>query len=273
MFRPSKVPRIACLRSTPYLFRPFAVPTLLQSSPMNSDKPSKWYRRVGQPVAGGRNVVWFPHAGGGCSPLIRLARGNPPAVNLYVATLPGREARFADPMSSSLDELVGSLVDELPQTDEPPVLVGHSFGALLAFLVARQKPSKRLIVMAMGSPDLITRRDSIVDLDDREFAEQLDRRYGGVPKTLRENEEAMRMFLPTVRRDLTLLESYDSSKREVVDVPITALAGTDDGRVTAAKMQNWKSFTQADFRLQMMMGDHFFPMSNFQQVLKIAAEC
>lgn len=127
--------------------------------------------------------------------------------------------------------------------------------------------------MAMGSPDLITRRDSIVDLDDREFAEQLDRRYGGVPKTLRENEEAMRMFLPTVRRDLTLLESYDSSKREVVDVPITALAGTDDGRVTAAKMQNWKSFTQADFRLQMMMGDHFFPLSNFQQVLKIAAEC
>lgn len=239
---------------------------------MTSEKPSKWYRRVGERIASTENIIWFPHAGGGCSPLIRAARQTPPHTNLFVATLPGREARFADPMSETLDELVDALVAELPVTEQPPILVGHSFGALLAYCVAKRCPASGLVVMAMSSPDRISRCDSIVHLSDREFAEQLDLRYGGVPKTLRENEEAMRMFLPTVRRDLTLLESYQASIDEVIDIPITALAGTDDTRITPAQMQNWQSHTNVDFRMQMMVGDHFFPLSHFKQVLRIAGQ-
>ncbi|MCM2373549.1 thioesterase II family protein [Aporhodopirellula aestuarii] len=239
---------------------------------MTSEKPSKWYRRVGGQVDSFETIIWFPHAGGAASPLIRQARLSPPETNLFVATLPGREARFAESIPESLDELVESLVDNLPKLERPPVLVGHSFGALLAYCVAKHCRANGLVVMAMSSPDHITRRDSIVHLDDRDFADQLDLRYGGVPKTLRENEEAMKLFLPTVRRDLALLESYESRPVEVIDVPITALAGTDDGRITAAKMLGWQAYTTAGFRLQMIAGDHFFPIGCFKQVLQIARQ-
>jgi len=69
----------------------------------------KWVRRIGFPLRRGlETVIWFPHAGGGAAPLIRAAvhrRG----VNLFVATLPGREGRFLEPMPETLDELTSIL--------------------------------------------------------------------------------------------------------------------------------------------------------------------
>jgi len=231
---------------------------------------SKWYRRIGFPCDSAETVIWFPHAGGGAAPLIRAARSSPPRVNLFVATLPGREGRFLEPMPETLDELTSILVREMPVLEKPPVLIGHSFGGLLAYRVAQSFRGRSILVMAMTSPDRIAGNAPITHLEDREFAEKLDQRYGGVPKTLRENDEAMRLFLPTVRHDLSLLESYRQTAGETVDIPITALVGTEDGRVTAAAMQGWSERTSNRFQMQIWRGDHFFPIGQFERVLQTA---
>lgn len=237
---------------------------------MQPAKHSNWYRRIGQRRDSAQSVVWFPHAGGGVAPLIRLAKELPPHINLFAATLPGREARYHDPVPATLGELTTILVDELPHFEIAPVLVGHSFGGLLAYCIAQEYTASGLVVMAMSSPDRIGARASFLHFDDADFAEELDRRYGGLPASLRENEEAMRLFLPTLRHDLTLLESYRLGALPSMDIPLTALVGTEDTRVTAAEMQGWRACTQGKFSMQMLPGNHFFPLAHFSRVLRIA---
>jgi len=54
--------------------------------------------------------------------------------------------------------------------------------------------------MAMTSPDRIAGNAPITHLEDVVSSpKKLDQRYAVVPKTLRENDEALRLFLPTVR--------------------------------------------------------------------------
>lgn len=151
-------------------------------------------------------------------------------MNLFVATLPGREGRFGEAMPDSLDQLVANLANELPTFVRPPVLVGHSFGGVLAYCVAQSRELSGLTVVAMSSPDHISRHESIVHLSNADFAEQLDRRYGGIPQTLRQNVEAMSLFLPIVRHDLALMESYRDEQSRILDIPIIALAGDQDQR-------------------------------------------
>lgn len=235
--------------------------------------PSSWYRRIGDPVESAENVVWFPHAGGGAATLIRHCRVSPPPMNLFVATLPGREGRFGDAMPDSLNQLVANLVNELPQFVRPPVLVGHSFGALLAYCVAQSRELSGLTVAAMSSPDHISRNESIVHLSNADFAEQLDLRYGGIPQTLRQNVEAMSLFLPIVRHDLALMESYRDVQSRILDIPIIALAGDQDQGASSVKMQGWQSRTSNTFSLETIAGDHFFPLSQVNLVLQSARRC
>ncbi|TWT65102.1 Linear gramicidin dehydrogenase LgrE [Allorhodopirellula solitaria] len=240
---------------------------------MSNASPQSWYRRIGNPLPSTESVVWFPHAGGGVSSLIRQLNRSPPGINVFAATLPGRERRFNETMPDTLDQLIATLVAELPQLPRPPVLIGHSFGALLAYCVAQSAAASGLVVMAMSPPELISRRDSIVHLEDAEFVQQLDRRYGGIPQTLRENEEAMRLFLPPVRHDLSLMESYQDDAAKIVDIPVRAYAGSRDTRVSAERMEGWRGRTTATFSLETLSGDHFFPLLHVNRVLQSARRC
>lgn len=240
---------------------------------MTMMNPSPWYRRIGEPIDSAENVIWFPHAGGGASALIRQSRQVSLPVNLFAATLPGREGRFGEAMPDSLAQLTAILADELPSSPSPPVLLGHSFGALLAYGVAQSRATGGLVVAAMLPPDQISQHDSISHLGNVDFAEQLDRRYGGIPRSFRENEEAMQLFLPTVRHDLRLMESYRDDGPWRLDVPILALAGSQDGRANAIKMQGWKNRTDRSFSIQTLPGDHFFPLAQLTRVLQLARLC
>ncbi len=236
---------------------------------------SPWYRRIGERVDSAETVIWFPHAGGSASPLIRHFRALPPPVNLFAAALPGREGRFAEEMPDSLSQLITILVSELPQLARPPIFVGHSFGALLAYCLAKSCAAQtigphRLVTMALASPDQISQRDSIVHLNNRDFAEQLAQRYGGIPPSLRANQEAMELLLPTVRNDLKLLESYQDDQDVVLDIPILAIAGSHDERASAAKMHGWRTRTRGPFAMETLPGDHFFPLTQINRVLELA---
>lgn len=60
-----------------------------------------------------------------------------------------RKARLA---SARLEDYVDHIVERIRQKSRPPILVGHSMGALLAQLAAARVPCERLILLSSAAP-------------------------------------------------------------------------------------------------------------------------
>src|SRR5205085_1456366 len=103
-----------------------------------SDAPAKWLLRF--PAAPHPRVRLFclPPAGGGTTVFRDWRQELDASVELILVQLPGRETRFDEPPirdREALIERLGRLL--LPELERPFALFGHSFGALLAFELAR----------------------------------------------------------------------------------------------------------------------------------------
>jgi medium-chain acyl-[acyl-carrier-protein] hydrolase len=165
-----------------------------------------------------------------------------------------------------MDSLVQQLAAALaPLTRRTPyVLYGHSMGAWIAYELVRElqrlnRPlPEHLVVAGRRAPHLPASRSPLYQLPDAELIEAIDQRYGGIPAALLANAELMQIFLPVLRADFELLDTYTWPGGEPLPVPITALAGTEDTTVTVPEVRGWRDYTTADFRLRMVAGGHFF---------------
>lgn len=216
----------------------------------------------------------FPHAGGGASMFSPWARQAPPSLEILGLQLPGRESRHAEPPLRSLAALVQASSDAIVrQADSGIVLFGHSFGGMVAFLVARElrargRPIRGLVVSAATPPQLLATRAPIHHLPDEAFLRVLADRYGGIPQAVLEDAELLAMCLPALRADLELLETAPHDGHVPIDLPIIALCGRDDVLATPGVMQRWSELTLAGFELREFEGGHFFVRSHAAEILR-----
>jgi medium-chain acyl-[acyl-carrier-protein] hydrolase len=96
-------------------------------------------------------------------------------------------------------------------------------------------------------------------LPDASFAARLGR-LGGIPEALLAAPGVLQTFLPSVRADLRMLETYTHTHThtEPLDVPIAAFAGLQDRLTDEAGMKAWSALTSEAFDLTLLPGDHFF---------------
>jgi len=88
--------------------------------------------------------------------------------------------------------------------------------------------------------------------------------YGGIPDTVRSDPALLKLFLPTLRADLTLLETYTYRSSVKLHCPVTAFGGLGDPYTTSSSLEAWADLSHGSFRLEMFDGDHFFlnPLRN-----------
>lgn len=221
-------------------------------------------------------IFWFPHAGAGTASLVRPAAAVRGAVSLRAARLPGREERIGEPPYRDLDALVDDLARELVDHAQTPfALVGHSFGALVAYSLARRLASlgrspQLLQVMAALPPDRSGAVGPIAAMSDGELTEHLDRHFGGIPAALRDDPESLRYFLPAVRAELEMMESFRHEPDLALDVPLVAMAGTEDRVVPPEAMLGWKRCTTRRFAFRSVAGGHFFPIASLPAMVQAA---
>jgi surfactin synthase thioesterase subunit len=188
-----------------------------------------------------------------------LARRLPEPIELIGIRAPGRESRWSEAPFRDAAALVESLVEEAgPSFEDPYGFFGYCTGAFLALDTARSLrrrglPAPRLLVVASReAPDEHEHPFPPSELD---AIDRLRRRGGTIGNAAR-HPELLRIVRRMAEADYAMFEAYAFVPGEPLDVPISVIAGRDDGHLTLAELCDWHVHTTADFTLRRIEGSH-----------------
>jgi len=220
----------------------------------------------------------FPYAGGGTVIYRSWAAGLPETVELWCVRLPGRESFRIVPPFARVGALVEALTPAiLPYLDMPFAFFGHSMGGLIGFelihaLRRTDAPAPiRFFVSAHHAPQLPDRAPALHHLPDAELLTQL-RRLNGTPEAVLQDRELMQLFLPIIRADLAVCETYTYTPKTPLTCPISTFGGSHDPRVSHDELAAWREQTCSTFSHCTLPGDHFFLHSAQTQLLQAIAQ-
>lgn len=206
----------------------------------------------------------FPHAGGGASSFSSWAGCFPAEIEVCPVQLPGRENRMREAAFQTYAQLIPALAQALtPAFDLPFAFFGHSMGALISVGLTQHLRQQgralplHLFASAYRAPQLSNPDVPIHALSEPDLIRRL-RGLNGTPAEILDNPELRAMWLPLVRADFAVCETYQHTLAEPFSLPITALGGWQDSRVTRAMLENWQALTSGRFQLQMLPGAHFY---------------
>ncbi len=211
-------------------------------------------------------LLCLPHAGGGAADFRPWSDVLPAAIDVCPVSLPGREHRLGERAFDAMEPLVQAIVESLaPILREGPwALYGHSMGSWIGFELARAARRNRLPLPAMlmvasrRAPHLPSRLPLLSGLPESAFVDAVQERYGAIPDPIRDNPEILRLFLPTIRADFTLLDRYRYRDEPPLPVPIVAFRGQDDPVEPESDLRAWSEHTSATFDFVAIPGGHFF---------------
>lgn len=221
--------------------------------------------RIGSPTpAPTGTVLVFPHAGG--SPRFFAHWQQPlPCVDLLGVTYPGRDARMDDlypdsPYGDTLTGLARSIAHELHEQRprRPLILVGHSMGAFVAYETA---VALRLLgttaTLVVSGQDPPSRRIATClhqDTDERLIDDIV--RQNPASAEVWDVQELRRLFLPVIREDYRILETYEPTGNVVP--AILAVFGDEDGEIDRGHIDEWSRFCDDFHGVQRCLGAHFY---------------
>jgi surfactin synthase thioesterase subunit len=205
----------------------------------------------------------LPHAGGSASAFRNWPRWLPEGVDMVPVDMPGHGTRLLEPLVRDLAMLVDDLTGVIARRAYPPFAIfGHSLGALLAFEIARSlrlagTPPALLIVAGRDGPSAAPASPSIHGLPDVQLLNALHL-LGGIPDDLLRHTELLHLFLPALRADLRISETYRRRPGLPLDCPIVVLAGRQDGMTSEIGLLAWRAETTRKCDLVFVDGRHFF---------------
>lgn len=261
--------RLAAVTATP----PDLAALLAGASVADLEAPSRrsavagnWLARLGAgtSVPQGR-IIYLPHAGAGPSTARLWREALPPTVELHGAALPARESRLAEPAIANMDALADALAAaSLPLSDRPLCLVGHSFGAMLAFSVAERLARAgvsacSLVLVAYTPPHLASplqaQTSRLAALPENVDPAILRDRLSGF-EGVAIDPAVLKLAWPGLRADLAALAGCGVRRAAALPFPLTAVAGDDDADFPPSLLQGWQDCTTAAFTLLRVPGDH-----------------
>ena len=221
-------------------------------------------------------LLCLPYSGASAMVYSRWRRKLPEWLQLQPVELPGRGARFDEPLHTDMRALAMQLARELrPTLKAPYALFGHSLGALMACELAHA-------FRALGCPEPValfasgTAAPSMRADYDRGFAEpktdaeliEQMRTLNGTSEEVLANEELMSLTLPVLRADFLLCGRFQPVQRPLLKCPVHVLGGKAD-KATTEQLIGWSKETQGSFSVDMLAGGHFFIHEHEAKVLRV----
>jgi medium-chain acyl-[acyl-carrier-protein] hydrolase len=217
----------------------------------------------------------LPYAGSGAAGFRGWPDHLPENVEVRCIQPPGRERRLWEPAFDRMAPLVDAAANALEHDfGAPYAFFGHSMGALIAFELTRELRRRsapqpvRLFASGYRAPHVRESLPSVRGLDDEAFVREVDRRYGAIPREVRENRELMELLLPGLRSDISICETYRYRHDEPLECPIEVFGGIDD-HLDMADLEAWREHTRGTFGLTMLPGGHFFLKTAQLELMRI----
>jgi medium-chain acyl-[acyl-carrier-protein] hydrolase len=202
----------------------------------------------------------------------------PREIDVCAVQLPGRETRLREEPWRAMPELVPDLARGLSSyLDLPFVFFGHSMGALIGFELTRHLRRRggplplHLFVSGCRAPQLGPNHDHRHRCSDAELREEL-RKLGGTPAEVLEDGEFIQWYLPMLRADFEVCETYQYVPEAPLDCSITALHGERDEEVTYEEARKWSTETRRAFSLLTFPGEHLFIQTERKPVVSAVTE-
>lgn len=239
-------------------------------APASSLPRSRWWHCLHADPTASIRLWCFPSIGSGTAiwrPWVTSLTG---AAELMAISLPGRESRLEEAPFTRIDEVAGAIAAEYEMlSDERDVFCGHGMGGLIAFEVARRlrrdgtAGPRGLAVCGTRCP---VRNDSgllLHRLSPREFVTAVEKKYGQIPPEIQHHPDFLELLLPVLRADIEAVETYrfDGSFAPL-DIPLLAIAGTNDPLIPPAALEDWRLHTRNWFRSARVTGGHFIVTEN-----------
>lgn len=226
---------------------------------------SLWLGGTDNPQAKMR-LFCFPAAGGGTLAFRGWAEQLPEHVELRPIRLPGREMRIGESCFDEAITAARALASGL-QTylDKPFAFFGHSMGALLAFELTRELRRRgdpmplTLLISGRRAPQSPLPREYFHTLPDERFIDILRTNYaGGTSEAVLQEAQLMALFMPTIRSDFALTDTYTYAPEAPLSCPIYAFGGEDEREFEEAELDAWRQETTSNFSMRMFPGGHFY---------------
>ncbi|MDQ0912438.1 thioesterase II family protein [Streptomyces canus] len=226
--------------------------------------PGAWVQRPPEETGAPVRMFCFAHAGGGRSFFAPWRAALLPDIELCPVVLPGRETRIKERPLTRVEDVIDRMCEVLPEhLDRPFALFGHSMGSVLAYETARALHAAGLgtplglIVSGRRAPHLPARRPPLHLLAEDEFVAAVAR-LGGTPQNILREPGLLRLFLPTLRADFELNETYRPLPGAALPCPVSAFVGAADPEAAPEELAGWRESTAHGFSLRVFRGDHFY---------------
>lgn len=223
---------------------------------------SAWIRELRHSPAPRARLVCMPHAGGSASFFRGWREPLPADVDLLAVQYPGREDRFGEACASDMQALAEGTAHALRDyADRPLFLFGHSLGASLAYEVALRlerdgRPLRRVFVSAHPPPHQ-QRCSDVYCQDDEALIEDVRRLAGGGP-TLLDEPDVRAMFLPMLRADYRVIETYRRVEPPPLQAPIEVLLPLEDSEFSREEALSWQALSGDRLVVHEFDGGHFY---------------
>jgi medium-chain acyl-[acyl-carrier-protein] hydrolase len=220
----------------------------------------------------------FHYAGGSASAFRNWTAHLPANVELVAVQLPGREGRFDERFITHFDELIETVTHALMQGLQslPYAVFGHSLGALVGFEWIRQLRKHGLrqpsIFFASGrrAPQFPNEEPPISHLPEAQFVRELLNKYGDHLGSVLDREDFRQAFVPQLRADFLLSETYRFRRGIKLECPVVAWAGEQETEITEPELTGWQEHTTGRFNAVRFPGAHFFIHGQEARVLREA---
>ena len=182
-----------------------------------------------------------------------------------------------EPLITDMEVLVSRLSTALePLTREPYAVFGHSMGALLGYALLQSlsesgsPPPLSFVAAGRHPPHRPAPLPAAHHLDDSGLVGRL-KELEATPPDILEHPDFIRTFLPIVRADFTLNETYRWRETGKLACPIYVFGGTKDREAPPEGLEAWGELTAGATEVHIFDEGHFFVQNLEPAVVDLTA--